>query len=881
MKNHNKKVELSTPWSEKIDFVLDALAVLPHAGLSAQQAKRRQAIYGANRLKEKHKRTGWSILIDQFRNLIVLLLATAAVIAFLFSKNLEGVSIILVILINAAIGFVTEFKAARSMEALKKLSRVTARVRRDGKLIAIPAVELVPGDIVALEGGDVISADMRLIEANNLNVDESALTGESLPVTKDTDVLMVETPLAERTNMAYKGTAIIDGSGEGVVVAIGMDTELGHISTLLEDAQSESSPIEKRLNRLGGRLVWITLVIAAVVGLVGFWSGKDPLLIVEMAIALAVAAIPEGLPIVATIALARGMWRMARHNAIVNRLSAVETLGSTNIICTDKTGTLTANRMSVAEVFTSRKDDPPEQILSIGVLCNNAEINEKQPHDTAGAVGDPMEIALLIAGAEKGIRRGELLEAYPEVREEAFTDDTQMMATFHQNENHVRVAVKGAPEAVLRASNRARSDEGETAMTEEMREHWLKENHRMAGDGLRILALATRRVESKNASPYENLIFLGLVAFQDPPREGIDTVIAACHDAGIRIVMITGDQAATAQNISRKINLTGNAEPVVMKGSELEDFQADGRLDADESCRILEADIFARVTPEQKLTIISHQQANHNVVAMTGDGVNDAPALKKADIGVAMGGRGAQVAREAADMVLKDDEFKTILKAIEQGRTIFDNIRKFILFLLSGNVAEILLVAAAIVMGLPLPILPLQILYLNMIGDVFPALALGVGPVNPNKMKESPHDSGEALINARQWSAIAIYGILIAVVVMGGYLQALRVRQLAPPQAVTFSFLSLSFARLWHVFNMRNPRGGFLKNEITRNPFIWGALLLCTSLLLAGVYFSPLAHVLRLAPPDLKEWTWILGFSLIPLLVGQLYIFLQGRRLLV
>jgi Ca2+-transporting ATPase len=837
------------------------------------------------------------ILVEQLKNLIVLMLAVAAAIAFGFGQWLEGISIVVAITINGAIGFFTELKAVRSMEALQEMSRVSAKVRRDGRVQEIPAEEVVPGDLVVLEAGDIVSADLRLIEASRLMADESALTGESVPVRKSIDPIQDDVSLADRKNMIFKGTALTGGSGQGVVVATGMDTELGQIASLAEAAEEEETPLEKKLNRLGYWLIWLTMAIAGLVAVTGVIAGEETFLIIETAIALAVAAIPEGLPIVATIALARGMWRLARHNALMNRLSAVETLGATNIICTDKTGTLTENQMTVTKIamaldesgeiqeidvkgsdgdrseflFNEKPLDPSEsgilrEALQTGVLCNNASLEQRGSTDKREAIGDPLEVALLALGFKAEIQRDALLESLPEVREEAFDPNLKMMATFHRDDGRFRVAVKGSPESVIEVCSSFRTGSGDHPMESTNRQRWLDVNNHLAGQGLRVLGLATKTVDREDVAPYENLIFLGLLGLLDPPREEVGEAIASCQHAGIRVIMVTGDQPMTAQNIGLTLGLVNTDEAHVVHGK---DIQNPDELTEQDRKKLLKTQIFARVTPGQKLDLIALHQKNHAVVAMTGDGVNDAPALKKADIGVAMGQRGTQVAREAADMVLKDDAFKTIVVAIAQGRAIFENIRKFILFLLSGNVSEILIVGIAMLAGAPLPILPLQILYLNMLGDVFPALALGVGRGGPSKMEQPLRASDEAVLTPRHWVAIGGYGFLITGAVLGAFWLALTWLHMPTNHAVTVSFLSLAFARLWHVFNMRDPGSSFSRNDVTLNPLVWGALALCAALLILAVYLPGLSLVLDLTDPGRQGWLLILGASLIPWVVGQ------------
>ncbi|MFW6107162.1 MAG: cation-translocating P-type ATPase [bacterium] len=886
------------PWVTSAEDVVRRLAVEPGDGLTTSQARGRRRRFGPNRLREAKREGAWAILVRQFKSLIIALLAVAAGLSFAFDELLEGAAILAVIAINAAIGFVTELRAVRAMEALRRLGQVKTKVRRNGRVREMAATTLVPGDIVVLEAGDIVSADLRLLESNRLQADESALTGESFPVGKTVEPLDEDAVLAERANMLFKGTAVTRGSGEGAVVATGMTTELGQVSALVEEAEDEVTPLEKRLDQLGHKLIWVTLAIAAIVAGTGILADKGVLLMVKTSIALAVAAIPEGLPIVATIALARGMWRMARRNAIVNRLSAVETLGSTSVICTDKTGTLTENRMTVTRIHVDGREtrvrggdpatespfsahgqpiapaeEPPlRELLEVSALCNNASLPREEDGDHK-AVGEPLEVALLVAAAKAGIHREKLLERWPEVREEAFDPQVKMMATFHRDESDVRVAVKGAPEPVLEASCSVRTEEGSRELGDDERQEWLQLSTAMAEDGLRVLALAGKSAPDPEAEPYEGLALLGLVGMEDPPRPGVSRAVGSCRDAGIRVVMVTGDQAPTARSIGVAVGLLDDGDAAVVQGRELEDVEG---ADQTERTRLLEARLFARVAPKQKLSLIDLHQSNGAIVAMTGDGVNDAPALKKADIGVAMGQRGTQVAREAADMVLKDDAFGTIVSAVAQGRVIFANIRKFAYYLLSCNLSEILTVFVASVINAPLPILPLQILFLNLVTDVFPALALGVGEGDPDVMQRPPRDPQESILARRHWMGIVAFGWGITAAVLGALALALLWLRLPREQAVTVSFLTLAFAQLWHVFNMREPGSRLFRNDIARNPFVWGALALCAVMLLAATYTPALALVLKVAAPPLQGWLVILGMSLLPWAGGQ--IVLSARR---
>jgi Ca2+-transporting ATPase len=871
--------------------VLRDFDVEPTRGLSTSEVKTRLKKYGPNCLKEAKGKSAFIVLFNQFKSLIVLLLAAAALVSFAFGDLIEGMAIVVVIFINAAIGFVMEIRAVRSMEALRRMVRINTKVRRDGHVQEVFAEELVPGDIVVLEGGDLVPSDIRLIEASKVQADESSLTGESTPVSKRTEPAEEDAPLAERFNMVFMGTSLTRGSCEGVVVSTGINTELGQIASLVEGAEEETTPLERRLELLGQNLVWATLAITGIIAVLGVIRGKELILMIETAIALAVAAIPEGLPIVATIALARGMLRMARRNALINRLSAVETLGSTNVICTDKTGTLTENRMTVTKIetesgvyeltgdesssegdfiFNKNVIDPLNEnalreILEVGVLCNNASLRKGGEKK---ALGEPLELSLLVAGAKAGIYRQDILKTAPEVREEAFDPSLNMMATFHKENGRYRVAVKGAPESVLDVSTSVLSTGDKNELSPSVRERWLERNAELAEKGFRMLALATKVVSDKSVNPYNDLTFLGLACLLDPPRSDVRESILQCRDSGIRVVMVTGDHPSTARNIALAVGLIDRDDVEVLHGRDLK-----GPLQLSDAERdiVLQSLLLARVNPRQKLDLIEIHQRSGSVVAMTGDGVNDAPALKKADIGIAMGMRGTQVAREAADMVLKDDAFSTILVAIEQGRVIFGNIRKFVIYLLSCNVSEIMVVFLASLAAIPLPILPLQILFLNLVTDVFPALALGVGEGDPQIMKRPPRDPREPIIYSRHWLAISGYGLIMTISVLGALLLSLKWFDMGVRRAVSVSFLTLAFVQLWHVFNMRDLGSGIFKNDITRNAYVWGALGLCTLLILCAVYIPRFADVLKVVDPGKEGWALVIVMSLIPLIIGQIH----------
>jgi len=756
---------------------------------------------------------------------------------------------------------------------LRALGTRSARVRREGHTRLIPADQLVPGDIMLVEGGDSISADLRLVETSNLGADESTLTGESTAVDKTIAPVAGDARLAERTSMLFKGTSVSRGSGIGVVTGTGLASELGRISQLVEEAEPESSPLEKRLTRLSGQLVWAVVALTVLIAGVGLTSGKDAFLMVEAAIALAVAAIPEGLPIVATLALARGMWRMARQNALIERLSAVETLGATTVILTDKTGTLTENRMTVRRFWVPTgevelesagdrialgDDTQLARLIEAAVLCNDAALERLEEEGS----GDPMEIALLRAGLMAGLERPALLEQNPIAQKHAFDTASKMMATVHRRGDRFLFAVKGAPEAVLHAAERVVSDDGEAALDHATRAEWLERVAHLGHHGLRVLACASKTEPRPDAPAYAGLTFLGLIGLEDPAREDVPQAIQDCQQAGIRVVMVTGDHAVTARSIGRAVGL-GESAAHVVEGRQL------GELTSARDQELFNVGIFARVSPAEKLDLVRAYQAAGDIVAMTGDGVNDAPALRQADIGVAMGLRGTDVAREAAAMILLDDAFPTIVRAIREGRVIFGNIRRFVAYLLSCNLSEVLVVGLAILSTLPLPILPLQILYLNLVTDVFPAFALAMGEGEPGVLRRPPRNPQEAILGRPQWTTIVLQSLALTAGTFGALGLARLGLDLEGRAVITVTFLTLAFAQLWHVFNMRSPHSNIFVNEVTRNPWTWGSFALCTLLLALPPYLPPVAHVLHLAPPSAAMWAIILGMSIAPLLVIQ------------
>ncbi|MDZ7757717.1 cation-transporting P-type ATPase [Rhodohalobacter sp.] len=877
--------------NKSVKETLDALESDVESGLTKQLYNKRKQEYGPNRLREVKQRSRVKILIDQFKSIVILVLLIAAILAFAFQHLAEGIAVLAVLLVNTLIGYFTELKATRSMEALRHIQKDKIRVRRNGTEEETDTESLVPGDIIILESGDLVPADIRIIESNNLQINESALTGESVPVQKKTDAVDADSVLADRWSMAFNGTVVTDGSGLGIVTGTGMNTELGRISELAESAEKSATPLQKKLDNLGKKLAWITIGIAVLIAIAGFIVGQDPRIMIETSIALGIAAIPEGLPIVTTIALARGMHLLAKKNALINKLQAVETLGATNIIFTDKTGTLTENHMTVHTVAApsgefrieneegsgkagkGEEDAIFRRILEVGVLCNNASIvDEDDDLEAEEEQGDPTETALLRAGLLMNLDREKLIEEKKEIREEAFDSDTMMMATYHQSDGDIEVAVKGAPERLLDVcSTIVGSDpDSEKPLTEEEKNKWLKHSEKLAENGLRLLAVADKKVKSEEAEPYEELRFLGLIGLLDPARDDVGPSISECQSAGIRVIMVTGDQAPTASAIAKETGITEDDSPTVYHGKDLKDPE---KIADAEREKMIGTNIFARVSPTQKMHLVKMMQKEGHVVAMTGDGINDTPALKKADIGVAMGQRGTDAARQISDMVLLDDAFKTIVSAVRYGRIIFENIRKSVMFMLCTNVAEILAVTIATIIGgflfFPLPLLPLQILYLNVITDVFPALALGMGKGEPGIMNQKPHQKNEPVLTKSHWLSIGGWSFIISVCVLAALALAIYRFGFDQEQAVTISFLTLAFGKLWFVFNLRSPGSRFLSNEIIENRYVAGAIFLCVVLLLAAVYLPGLSDVLGTQDPGQTGWFLLLGMSLVPFVIGQ------------
>jgi P-type Ca2+ transporter type 2C len=876
------------PWhSLPVDDVLARLQSGPD-GLDAHEAQQRLERYGPNRLGVARKVTAFSILADQFKSLVVLLLVGAALVALALGDALEAVAIGAVLAINTVIGFVVELRARRAMDALLRYEVATAKVVRGGEVEQIPADRLVPGDVVALEEGDRIPADARIIEAVELRTNEAPLTGESMPVDKSpAAVPEPDALLAERTSMLYSGTVAVVGRAQAVVVATGVETEIGRIGILVAEVEEGRTPLEVRLDALGKRLVWLTLGVAAVVTGLGVVQGSPVGRMIETGIALAIAAVPEGLPAVATIALAVGLRRMARRNAIVRRLSAVEALGATTVVCTDKTGTLTAGQMTATVVtapgrkleVTGAGYAPHGQLLGpsgaetpatspwLGRVLQAAALTSRAQLAPGGdgIVGDPTDAALTVLALKGGVDAEDLLETLPLERDVPFSSQRRASASIHRRGEELTALAKGAPATILDLCARWLDGDSERELDEATRCAILQDNDALAARGLRVIALA-----SGSSDRLEDLVFLALVGIVDPPAEGVRETIDVLRTAGIRTVMITGDQRATAETIARELGALESGQRTV-DGRELSRL-GDEEMTRDEGA----IGVFSRVSPRQKLRIVGALQASGEIVAMLGDGVNDAAALKKADIGVAMGIRGTDVAKQTADIVLQDDRFLTIGAAVEEGRVIYENIRKFVFYLFSCNLAEVLVLLTASLAGLPLPLLPLQILWLNLVTDTFPALALALEPAEPDVMSRPPRDPDEAILSPRFVRAMVWYAGLITVSTLVAYLWSLQGGN--TEKAITVAFMTLALAQLFHLGNARSRTAVLTWRRITANPWALGAIPLVIALQLAAVYWEPLRTVLRTVPLAPGDWLVVFGLSALPAVVGQITELVQERR---
>ena len=822
------------------------------SGLSAGEANTRLAKYGPNSIREQKQRSVFRTLLEQFSDFMIMVLIAAAIVSGIIGDIADTISIIVIVVLNAAIGFVQEYRAQRAIAALRKMAAVNASVVRDGVTQQVLASELVPGDVVTLEAGNIVPADLRLIETAHCKINEAALTGESETSDKQTKALdNPDLALGERRNMAFKGTIVTYGRAVALVVATGMQTEIGHIAELLGSDGETQTPMQKRLARFGKRLALAILALCALLFVVGLLRGQPPVLMLLTAISLAVAAIPEALPAVVTISLAFGAHRMVHQHALIRRLPAVETLGSVTWICSDKTGTLTQNRMRVEQFFVEGKllpaaelphqDEPYASLLHALALSNDAHAKNAD-----SIVGDPTEVALFQVAMDAGYDKHELLKQWPRVMEVPFDSERKRMTTVHEHDGAFIAYTKGGPEAVLPlCTNILRKDmPGADGVTNIDRDAVLQQAEQMAAAGLRVLAVACRNWSSRPASDEDALIeqdltLLALVGLQDPPRAEAREAIALCRTAGITPVMITGDHPATARAIATQLYIVEDGGRVVT-GEELRTID-----DAALAKQIRDIRVYARVDPAQKIRIVRALQDDGEIVAMTGDGVNDAPALKRADIGVAMGKTGTDVAREASSLVLLDDNFATIVSAVRSGRRIYDNIRKFIRYTMTSNSGEILTIVLAPLLGLPIPLLPIHILWINLVTDGLPGLALASEPAEKNVMKRSPRPPQESVFARGMWQHMIWVGLLMAGVCL--LIQAWALHEdSAHAQTMVFTVLTLS--QLGQVMALRSEEQSLFSLGLFTNKPLLGAFVLTVALQMATIYVPTFNTIFKTEP---------------------------------
>lgn len=866
------------------------------SGLTSNEVNLRLEKYGTNDLKEENKKSFFSKIVAQFSDFLILILIAAAIISVFVGEAQDAMVILAIVIVNAFLGIYQEGRAEKALDALKKMSSPNAKVVRNGSIEVVPAHTLVPGDIVALDAGDIIPADLRLIESSNLKIEEASLTGESVPVEKNSNSIFdEEVSLGDRHNMAFMSTAVTYGRAKGIVVGTGHDTEIGKIATMIQSFEDETTPLQKQLNNLGKVLGLATIFICIAVFVIGLLQGREALEMLMVSISLAVAAIPEGLPAIVTIVLAIGMNKMVKRHAIVKKLLAVETLGSTTVICSDKTGTLTQNEMTVVKVFTDgtiiditgggyepsgefRVDGNNikieeigdlQTLLSISALANDASLENAD--GIFRVIGDPTEGALVTLAGKANIDKDNINKEFPRIEEIPFDSDRKMMTTFHQNYIPGKIVsfTKGAPDIIINKCSRISIDGKVTDFSQNIKNQVLEVNSNFSKDALRVLAFAYKEYNElpNNISPDLNevdMTFVGLVGMIDPARPEAKDAIAKCKEAGIKTVMITGDYKETAFAIAKELGMADTIDEAMM-GEELNKI-------SDEELREVVKDIkvYARVSPEHKVRIVSALKANGEITAMTGDGVNDALALKRADIGVSMGITGTDVAKNTAELILTDDNFASIVSAVEEGRIIYSNIKKFVFFLLSCNIGEIFLVFTSILFNLPVPLLPIQLLWLNLVTDSFPALALGVEKGDPDIMRLSPRNPKEPILNKSMLVGIILQSIAVGGASLLAYKWGLSAYSGDINKARTITFTALITAELLRAYSSRSQRYTLFKiGFFTNRTLVYGTLF--SFVLLLGVLYIPFMQpIFNTFSLGVKDWMAILEYAFIPLIVGEL-----------
>ncbi len=886
-------------------------------GLSQDEAAARKMEYGLNQLAEAKKIPLYVVFMNQFKDFMVGILVIATILSFFLGEYLDAITIIAIIFINGVLGFIQEARAEKSLQALKQMASPMARIIREGKMDMVPAAVLVPGDLVLLEAGDRVPADLRLVITNRLEVEESALTGESLPVTKTDKPLQAKQsiPLGDQKNLAFMGTMITGGTGRGLVIETGMKTEIGKIAHLINEAPSVTTPLQHKLEQMGKSLVWIALVLTFVVILAGIWHGQEIMTMFLAGVSLAVAAIPEGLPAIVTIALALGVQRMIRRNAIVRKLPSVETLGCASVICSDKTGTLTENKMTVTEMWHSGKTfqvtgngyDPQgeikaqgrpvkanldkglQHICEIAERCNNAKlIGHKQNSNSKlkvatqlsswQVIGDPTEGALLTMAYKARKEVETIEETGSRIDELPFDSDRKMMSVVEESTaGEAKLLTKGAVEALLKRASHIYWNGEIVPLTNAYRKKVAEETEGMAAKALRVLGFAYKPLsaykrESNSDGLEKDLIFVGMVGMIDPPRAQVKPAIQMCRQAGIKTIMITGDHKITAEAIGRQVGLIYGANNQVLEGATINEMS-----DSELTRAVEKVSVYARVSPEHKLKIIKALQENGHIVAMTGDGVNDAPAIKASDIGIAMGITGTDVTKEAASLVLRDDNFTTIVSAVEEGRNIYDNIRKFIRYLLASNVGEILVMFFAMLMGLPLPLLPIQILWVNLVTDGLPAMALGVDSAEGDTMQQKPRKRNENIFGRGLGWKIISRGFLIGLMTLGAFLIAYEENPNDLTHAQTVAFATLVLAQLIHVFDCRSEYSVFHRNPFENKFLVW-AVLSSLLLMLGVIYWDVMQPIFKTTALSLRDWALIFVAAGIPTFVAGMGGVLRSKQ---
>jgi Ca2+-transporting ATPase len=841
------------------------------AGLTNTEAARRLAEYGPNELRTNGRVSPWTVLLSQFKNVLIIILLIATALSIVLGHGVEAIAIIVIVLFAVLLGFVQEYRAERAIEALRKMAALTATVVRQGEEVEIPARDLVPGDIVRLRAGDVAPADARLTESVNLQIEEAALTGESVPVEKHTAPLTNEKlALGDRRNLVYSGTVATYGRGTAVVIATGMNTEFGKITGMLQTVEAGKTPLQENLDRMGQILAKAALVIVTIIVALGLLRGQPFIEMFIFGIALAVAVVPEALPAVVTISLALGVQRMVKRHALVRRLPVVEALGSTTVICSDKTGTLTRDEMTVRQTFAAGQlveisgagyepagvfsqngapitpSEPLLELLRGAVLASDARLITKDGH--WDIKGDPTEGALVVAAAKAGLARADLETAFPRVNEIPFTSETKRMTTLHAAGDDARAYAKGAAEIILDSCTQWLAADGVRPLDRAAREEILAQARQMANQALRVLGIATKpgaAIEDAERA----MTFLGLVGMIDPPRAEAKAAVQACELAGIKVAMITGDHPLTAQAVARELGLLKTGRRVT--GAELEAMS-----DAEFKRQVEEIEVYARVSPAHKLRVVSALQEHGHIVAMTGDGVNDAPALKKADIGIAMGITGTDVSKEAASMTLTDDNFASIVAAVEEGRGIFGNIKKYLMYLLSSNIGEIGLMAGATLLGLPLPLTAVQILYVNLATDGLPALALAVDPPEKDLMRRRPRDPRTGIFTRPVVTLMAAGGLWSTLANLGVFTWALSTSR-SVAQAMTMTFVSLVLIQFFKAYNYRSDHNSVLDQPFA-NKWLNLAIVSQLALLALVIYWPPLHDVFGAYYLTLEDWAIVI-----------------------